>query len=177
MSFESIEKGIEEGVNEIFDSHSDESVTKKIVGELGEKEKLVFDREELVSFIKKWMERCVVEKIKEEKGFESISYETFMSKFVNGLTPSQIESVVNGVFFMTSDELIEICNIMGVRDIKDMEDKKKCVESIKKIMEIVVKRGGGNKKYWRDVLERVKNWEIDDINKMIERKIDESMEW
>ena len=173
-------KDIEETVSEFLNSYSDNSVCKEVVVALGEKEKLVFDMEEVKNFIKKWMERCVVEKIKEEKGFESISYETFMSKFINGLTFSQIESVVNGVYFMTSDELIEICNIMGNimgnKKIKE-EDKKKWVESIKKIMEIVVKRGGGNKKYWCEVLEKVKNWGIDDVNKMIERKIDESMEW
>lgn len=115
MSIKYVRDVVNEILNSLYgDSKINSLVLKKL--ELGkmklELSKMSYEKNELVNEVKKLAARCVVEKIKEEKRFELVSYESFISDFVDFLSVGQIESVVNEVFYMTSEELIEICNIV-----------------------------------------------------------------
>ena len=169
MSIEYAREVVKEILNSLYgDSKINSLVLKKL-----ELSKMFYEKNRLVDEVKKLVGRCVVEKIKEEKSFELISYKAFISDFVDVLSVAQIESVVNEVFYMTSEELIEICNIIKNKGLSENKDYNK---NIKRIVEIVLKRGGGNKKYWREVMDKVKGFEIDEINKMVEKKIDKALE-
>lgn len=61
--------------------------------------------------------------------------------------------------------------------IKDEKGKKKYEECIKSIISTIVERGGGDKKFWREMLEKVEGYDISDVNEMVEKKIEESMEF
>lgn len=57
-----------------------------------------------------------------------------------------------------------------------MRENKDYNKNIKRIIEIILRRGGGNKKYWRELMDKVKGFEIDEINKMVEKKIEVALE-
>ena len=45
----------------------------------------------------------------------------------------------------------------------------------KEYIEIIIRRCGGNKEYWRNIKERVKDWNIKGIKEEIERMIEFSL--
>ena len=45
----------------------------------------------------------------------------------------------------------------------------------KEYIEIIIRRCGGNKEYWRNINERVKDWNIKGITEEIERMIEISL--
>lgn len=79
--------------------------------------------------------------------------------------------------------------------IRDVESECECIEDLEKkkeekknknidrirgkigeYIEIIIRRGGGNKEYWRNIKERVKDWNIEGIEEEIERMIEFSLE-
>lgn len=147
----------------------------------GTKSNVLLEIGELVEIIKKFVASRVIEKIKEENGFNSVPFETFMGKFAGLFSGAQLESLVKNVAFMTSKELLGICEMIKIKyedeKIKDEKGEKKYEEWIKSIISTIVERGGGDKKFWREMLEKVEGYGISDVNEMVEKKIEESMEF
>ncbi len=147
----------------------------------GTKSNVLLEIGELVEIIKKFVASRVIEKIKEENGFNSVPFETFIEKFAGLFSAAQLKSLVKNVAFMTSKELLGICEMIKIKyedeKIKDEKGKKKYEECIKSIISTIVERGGGDKKFWREMLEKVEGYDISDVNEMVEKKIEESMEF
>lgn len=93
----------------------------------GTKSNVLLEIGELVEIIKKFVASRVIEKIKEENGFNSVPFETFMGKFAGLFSGAQLESLVK-VAFMTSKELLGICEMIKIKyedeKIKDEKGKK-----------------------------------------------------
>lgn len=147
----------------------------------GTKSNVLLEMGEFIEIIKKFVASRVIEKIKEENGFNSVPFETFMENFAGLFSAAQLESLVKNVAFMTSKELLGICEMIKIKyedeKIKDEKGKKKYEECIKSIISTIVERGGGDKKFWREMLEKVEGYDITDVNEMVEKKIEESMEF
>jgi len=87
----------------------------------------------------------------------------------------KIESKIRDVEYIISE-----CESIEDLEKKKEEEKNKNIDrirgKIKEYIEIIIRRGGGNKEYWRNIKERVKDWNIEGIEEEIERMIEFSLE-
>jgi len=182
---ESVEvKNIESDIKRIKRS---ESVLKKYYDKLEEEDKkynnkIDSKRKEIEEKIEELgnIENLSEKKVERNK-LEIEKLRSNLDKYISKVEVSRcksiekIESKIRDVEYIISE-----CESIEDLEKKKEEEKNKNIDrirgKIKEYIEIIIRRGGGNKEYWRNIKERVKDWNIEGIEEEIERMIEFSLE-